>query len=60
MGTAEGRAQRSVMCEDELAATHGSRIIEALEEDWSAIRERHPQVPRQAKLGPRPAGTSFL
>lgn len=45
MGTTKGRARRGVMSEDELAATHGSRIIEALEEAWSAIRERHPEIP---------------
>jgi hypothetical protein len=44
MGTTKGRA-RAAMSEDELAATHGSRIIEALEETWSAIRERHPEIP---------------
>jgi hypothetical protein len=45
MATTKGRAERGVMSEDELAATHGSRIIEALEETWSAIRERHPEIP---------------
>lgn len=45
MVSTKGRARRGTMSEDELAATHGSRIIEALEEAWSAVRERHPEIP---------------
>jgi hypothetical protein len=45
MATTRDRAGRAAMSEEELAATHGSRIIEALEETWSVIRDRHPEIP---------------
>ena len=39
------QAQTTELDEETMAATHGSRIIAALEEAWSAIRARNPDVP---------------
>jgi hypothetical protein len=37
--------QAETVDEEIMAATHGSRIVAALEEAWSAIRDRNPDVP---------------
>jgi hypothetical protein len=38
-------ATTQTISEDTMAATHGSRIITALEDAWSAIRDHNPEIP---------------